>query len=298
MKTNLRGSLYAIVSGFLYGFLGFFGLSAINNDLSITNMLFWRFAIAAMVLFFLLLPKLKQLTFSRTFVLAFLNGALFYALSTLLYFYACQYMSSGLAMVIFFTYPIVVMLINNLCYQQPISKICYFSMALILGGMCLMIDFESFRWDLTGLIFGVISGFFYACYIVSSKRTILAPELSTFSISLGCMVTFLLLSMMNKSLFVPSIPLIWGNLIGIAIISTAVPVLLFLYSLKFISSTKAAILSVLEPVFVVIFGILLLGEELNPGHFFGGFLILTGALLTLIFGEKEIGLKAKPISGN
>ncbi|HGF0879602.1 TPA: EamA/RhaT family transporter, partial [Legionella pneumophila] len=41
-----RGSFYAILSGFLYGFIGYFGISAIHGDLSASNMLFWRFLIS------------------------------------------------------------------------------------------------------------------------------------------------------------------------------------------------------------------------------------------------------------
>ncbi|BCA94795.1 hypothetical protein TUM19329_11560 [Legionella antarctica] len=59
------------------------------------------------------------------------------------------------------------------------------------------------------------------------------------------------------------------------------------------SSEKASILSVLEPVFVVVFGVLLLGETLKPWHALGVVFVLAGALITL-FGHK-INLRPKLI---
>ena len=71
--------------------------------------------------------------------------------------------------------------------------------------------------------------------------------------------------------------------------ATVIPILLMLYGLKYISSEKASILSVLEPVFVVIFGILLLGESLRFLSAVGIVLILAGALMTLFSHKIRLG---------
>jgi drug/metabolite transporter (DMT)-like permease len=66
-----------------------------------------------------------------------------------------------------------------------------------------------------------------------------------------------------------------------AIICTALPILLLLKGLKYISSEKAAIVSVLEPVFVLLSGIILLGETVSVMQIFGTIIILSGAVITL-----------------
>lgn len=287
-SDNIRGSFFAISSGFLYGFLGFFGLSALNNGLSINTMLFWRFFIASLVLLLTQMPFLPKIAFfSSAFVQAFLNGAVFYGLSTLLFFHASQYIGSGLAMVIFFSYPLMVMLLNIFLYRHHISRLCYLSILVILSGMLLIVDFQALQFNLTGLLTGLLSGFFYACYIVSSKNNRLSPEVSTLAVSLGCTFTFCILSLVHADLAFPESAIVWLDLIGIGTISTAIPLLLLLYSLKWIGSTKASLLSVLEPVFVVIFGVLLLGESLKPVQIPGMFLILAGALITLFARQPK-----------
>ncbi|KTD64934.1 DMT family transporter [Legionella shakespearei] len=281
-----KGSLYAILSGFLYGFIGYFGLSAMNGNLSASTMLFWRFLISSVVILILLLPKIRKVNDSyKSMFIAFMSGALYYGISTLLYFYSSGYIGSGLAMVIFFTYPVIIMLLNYFFYGQFIPRIYYLATAIILIGMMLLIDMNEIAFDLSGILLGLASAFCYACYLVASKRNTLSPDVSTLMVCLGCMTTSLLVSFFSHSFTVPTTFPVWINLLGIGIVATVVPILLMLHSLKYISSEKASILSVLEPVFVVIFGVLLLGEELKPWHALGIVFVLAGALITL-FSHK------------
>lgn len=281
-----RGSLYAILSGFLYGFIGYFGLSAINGNLSASTMLFWRFLISSIVILIILIPQIKTFNDSfKSMFIAFLSGAFYYGISTLLYFYASQYIGSGLSMVIFFTYPVIIMLLNYFFYGQLIPKIYYLATFIILIGMLLLVDMDEVAFDILGILLGLVSAFFYACYIIASKKNRISPNISTLMVCLGCMTTSLIVSIGTNSFSIPVSYSVWFNLLGIGIIATVIPIVLMLHSLKYISSEKASILSVLEPVFVVIFGVLLLGEELKPWHALGVVFVLAGALITL-FSHK------------
>jgi drug/metabolite transporter (DMT)-like permease len=280
--SEQKGSLYAILSGFLYGFIGYFGLSAINGNLSASTMLFWRFLIASILMLFVVIPHLKTSKhLLGSLLIALFCGAVYYGISTMLYFYASLYIGSGLAMVIFFTYPVIIMLLNYLFYGQSIPAVYYLATLIILVGMVLLVDMDAIGFDLLGIALGLASSFFYACYIVASKKNVMPPTLSTFMVCVGCMVTSLLVSLWDGSFTLPQGMYTWLNLLGIGVVATVIPILLMLYSLKYISSEKASLLSVLEPVFVVILGVLLLGETLKPGHAVGVVLVLAGALLTL-----------------
>ena len=281
-----RGSLYAIGSGVLYGSVGYFGLSAINGHLSTSNMLFWRFFISSVVILLILIPQLRTINDSYKQMLgAFVNGAFYYSLSTLLYFLASQYIGTGLSMVIFFTYPVIIMLLNYFFYGQLIPKIYYLAIFIILIGMMLLINTKEMAFDMFGISLGLASAFFYACYLWFSKKNTISPNVSTLMVCLGCMMTCFLVAYFGNTFEVPSSTTVWMNLLGIGIIATVLPILLMLHSLKYISSERASLLSVLEPVFVVILGVFLLGEELEPWHAFGIVFILAGALITL-FSHK------------
>lgn len=281
-SSEQRGSVYAILSGFLYGFIGYFGLSAINQHLSASTMLFWRFLISSLLMAIILIPQFKTFKqYSKPLLIAFGTGVFYYGISTLLYFYASLYIGSGLSMVIFFTYPVIIMVLNYFFYGQLIPKIYYLAIVIILFGMLLMIDMKQVGFDLIGIALGLASSFFYACYIISSKKNEMPPNLSTLMVCLGCMTTSFIVSYLDHSLTIPQNMDAWLNILGIGVIATVIPILLMLHSLKYISSEKASILSVLEPVFVVIFGVILLGETLQPWHALGVVLVLLGALITL-----------------
>lgn len=281
-SQDRRGSFYAILSGFLYGFIGFFGMSAINAQLSVSTMLFWRFLISSLVMMALVALQIRTMKDSfKALFMAYLNGVFFYGCSTYLYFCASMYIGSGFAMVLFFTYPVFIMILNYLLYGENMTKIYYIAILVILLGMILLIDFNQISFDLTGLVLTLISSLFYAGYVMASKKSDISPQGSTLMVCLGCMTTSFVVAMVTQSLEMPSTLSVWANLFGIGVIATVIPILLLLISLKYISSEKASILSVLEPVFVVIFGVLLLDESMQAKNAVGIVLILSGALMTL-----------------
>lgn len=288
INKEFRYSLSAISSGFLYGFIGYFGLGAIHGHMSVSTMLFWRFLIASIVILILILPNLKNTVSSaKNLFFVFLIGAFHYGLSAFLYFESSQYIGSGLGMVIFYTYPVLIMLLNYFFYKQYIPRLYYLAIVIILLGMMFLIDFHALSLNLWGIILGVASAFFYACYIISSKTYRLPPHLTTLMVCLGCTATSFCFSLCTHSLVMPQTLSVWYHLFGISLIATVCPILLLLYSLNYLSAEKASILSVLEPVFVVILGVLLLDEQLSLWNVLGIILILSGALITLFSQPQQ-----------
>ena len=134
---------------------------------------------------------------------------------------------------------------------------------------------------------GVISAAGYAAYIVFSKKITLPPVISTLMVSAGCATTCFFLALIDGSFVIPSTQFAWGNIAGMSIICTVIPIILLLQALKIISSEKASILSVLEPVFVVLVGIVLLNEYVAWNQIIGVIIVLSGALLSLLSNEKS-----------
>ncbi|MGA2655027.1 MAG: DMT family transporter [Gammaproteobacteria bacterium] len=284
LNNETKGIIYIILSGFLYGFLGFFGVKAMESSSGdIANMLFWRFLIASSFILLVMLPKLKEMKVDLSAMLAILIGsAIFYGSSTLAFFASSTHIGTGLAMVIFFTYPAIVVLCNRFFYKHQVSNVYYISVVLILLGLILLADIGD-HFNYLGILLGLISAAGYAFYIMTSKKyNQLHPLLSTLLVSIGCAIFCLMIALYGKTFTVPQDPAFWLNGLGLGIIATAVPILLLLKGLQYISSAKASILGVLEPVFVVIFGVLLLGEEIKVLQALGVAIILGGALLALV----------------
>ena len=282
-----KGSLCALSSGLLYGLVGYFGMSIIATGCSIYNMLFWRFLTASLIMLVVLLVAQKNQKIDLGGAgKSFLYGGAFYSVSTVIYFFASKYIGTGLAMVIFFTYPALVMVINWLLYKKRPAKAYFAAVAVIMAGLVLLADYNALAVNALGIVLGVVSAAAYAAYIVFSKKIALSPGVSTLMVSAGCATTCFVLALVDGSLVVPATGELWINIVAISVICTVVPILFLLEALKTISSEKASILSVLEPVFVVLAGIVLLGEQVSWIQIFGVVIVLGGALLSLLSNEK------------
>lgn len=292
MRANQhKGELYAILSGFLYGFIGYFGVHVLKEGFSISSMQFWRFFIAVVLIsplaireIILYKPAFKEMFYS------FLGGVLFYGLSTYLYFLASEYLGTGLAMVVFFTFPVFVMVMNIIFFKFKIHPISYVAILVILIGMNFLIDSNEVKMDLKGVILGLLSSISFAGFMVTCGHRKLTSNVFTLMVSLGCGVTGLIVCIAQQQLQVPTALNSLWPMLGISVIATLAPIILLQKSMHFISSQKAALLSVLEPVFVVIFGVYLLDEHMTLRHFLGVFIILSGALLAL-FDESKATLR-------
>lgn len=280
--SSQKGNWLAITSGFLYGLLGYFGMRLIGTGMSALNISCWRFLLSFILMLTIFLFSSRKCHFTKEYIQAFLNGALFYAAPSSLFFLGSQYIGTGQCMVIFFSFPVFVMMLNRIFYGQVIKRRYFISFLIIIIGLIMLVDVKEVNFDILGIGLGLLSAVFYAFYVVFSKKIILPALPTTMMVSLGCFFTSLILALAQGSFFVPSHQEQWLSIIGLAIICTCVPIFLMLESLKYISSDRASLLSVLEPVFTVIFGVMLLGEILTMRALIGIIITLIGALTVSI----------------
>ena len=282
LSNENKGSLYCTISGLLYGLIGYFGANIMDANISAFNMLFWRFLIASIFILIVLLPNIHkfQLKFSDVIIPLALGG-IFYGVGSGIYFISTRHIGTGLSMVIFFTYPLMIILGNALLYKERITRIYYVSVFMIIIGMIFLVDINEFKVDLYGVILALLSALGYAAYIAFSKKQTedLPPIISTLMVCLGSCASCLLISIFDNSFVVINSYNIWGHILGLAIICTVIPILLMIEGLQYISAAKAGILSVLEPVGVFIIGTSILDEKVTLLQSVGVIIILIGALV-------------------
>lgn len=286
MDKQMKGTILVALSGVLYGTIGYFGTNLFQAGLSVTDLLFWRFLSSV---FWLLLAS-RSLGVGRSFsahqyktlALFFVLGAICYGGGTVLYFQSSFLIGTGLAMVLFFTYPLLVVAYSALKEGHWPNSVTWLSLLLIIVG-CVMIgsgDLGQVNW--TGIILAVISGMGYGIYILASKNRagVISPLLATFTVCLGNVVAlggYILLA--GQAFYWPENSFIIWNIALFGLIGTVLPVLLLLEGVKLISATKTAIISVLEPVTVLLVGVLLLGEPVSWIQAIGAVVILSSALV-------------------
>src|SRR3990167_5626520 len=178
MQTNykiiINASLLVAISGILYGFLGFLGTAVLQEKMAISAMLFWRFFVAGIWIFLFSLKNSPQGIFyqtnKRALFFMFFLGAISYAGSSEFYFIASQYTGTGLAMVIFFSYPIIVALVSWIKHRQNFNAVTILTLVAMMIGLFLLRDSSIHQFNMMGIFFGIVAAICYAFYVMGSKH--------------------------------------------------------------------------------------------------------------------------------
>lgn len=283
LAREKKGAWFAVLSGLFYGLFGYFGVTLMRSGISVYNLSFWRFAIAFVIMVGIVWYRgIKGPLTVKSVVSTLINGGVFYGGAGIIFFLACQYIGTGQSMVIFFIYPMWVIIYNWLFDGQPLMLHYFLSFGLILVGLIFLVDVTELNFNFMGVTLSILASLFYAIYLIWSKKLDVSPIESTMMVSLGCAVVGGVLAIMDNTLMLPTKIEQWLYLLGFATICTTIPILLLLKAMNYLSSEKASLLSVFEPLFAVIFGVLLLGEILYMNTVIGMVLTLAGAILVVV----------------
>lgn len=284
-KREMRGTFLVALSGMCYGLMGYLGTQLFANHFSVSNMLFWRFFIAMIWIFCITLLFSKN-TFLKhkvdtSLLKIILLGAVSYSGTSAFYFLACLHISTGLAMVIFFSYPIFVSLFALIAGQWRINKYALGSLATVLVGLIFLKGRGNSSLDTLGVALSILSALFYATYVYSSRHNAkrVDSRLLTLFICMGTSLIFFLIACYTHTFSLPTTFRAWFYIISLGIVATALPIQLLLDGLKYISPIKASVLSVLEPVVTVLVGFILLHETMSFLQVIGVLVVLLGAIL-------------------
>lgn len=303
LQTNHRLAIFFIaVSGMLYGCLGLFGTWMLKQGYSVSNMLFWRFATAALMILPMALKQIRSAkqnlgqglrqslrqNLNLGEISASLIGALLFSTSAALYFMACSSIGTGLSGVIFFSYPVFIFLCLWLFVKQPISRLSWGCLALVCVGFLLLNHgSKSAGLDAFGILIAVGAAVVYALYFLFSKKHAhdLDPWLSALILCLSSAAYFLIFSQFENSFLWPQSIQDWANVLALGFLATAAPILLMLLGLKSINADQAAIVSALEPVVSLALGVLFLEESLGLNQVFGMVIVLVGATASTLYAK-------------
>lgn len=283
-KPQIQAVGIIALSGILYGFLGFFGAQLLNEKFSVSTMLFWRFLIAGFWMLGYSCWKqeiaFKNLSRLSLFSIPLFLSTICYSAGSAFYFLASRHTGTGLAMVIFFSYPLFVAIFAWAQNNWRINKYAMAALLAIVIGLFLLKGDDGNPITITGIVLGIISALFYAIYVFKTKQIVKEIVSSHFTmiICLNCAAIFLIISLTTQTFAFPTTLNAWVYIFAIGIVATAIPIQLLLEGLKVISPLKASMISVLEPVVTLLVGIMLLSEPISALQITGVFILLLGAI--------------------
>lgn len=280
---QVLGFIYVLIAGICFGFLGVFGRLAFQHGFSVGELLTYRFALASLLLWiglFVFNRKLIALSFKQILI-SVLLGCFGYALFSTLYFMSIQGISVALAALLLFTFPIFVNIGSHFILKERMGRTQVISLILATMGLMILLWGPLFVHSFKAVIYALSAALAYAVYVLLSGRLQKGVEplsSSLYVISAAAITLFVWHSpSMTKPFHFSSEDFL--IVLGLAVVCTVIPLTLFLSGLQKLSSSKASIVVMIEPVVATIAAWAVLGEKLSAGQSFGAGLVVIALVL-------------------
>ncbi|WFD10727.1 DMT family transporter [Tepidibacter hydrothermalis] len=290
-KDKLKGTLLVIISALTFGNIPLFSKFAYNEGLSVSTLLFLRFFTASIILWlYILIKKFKFKTTKANFRHILLISIIGYAGSSSGLFYAYKYISSSLATIVIYCYPIIVVGYEMICNRKngPDYK-KLFCLTTTTIGLVLVVCIGPMKINLTGVILAFLGAIAYAyfCVGIGDKRieSLNSIVVSTYVMS-SCMMFYFLQCVFTNE------PLLPSNMKGflysliLAIVCSIIPTVTMYEGVKRIGVGNSVIIGTFEPLFVCILGVVFLHEIITTNMVIGGSLIILSLIFLQVPSEK------------
>ncbi len=288
--SNLKGYLFAAIAAASYGTNPIFAIPLYYEGISVTSVLFMRYAMAVAIMFVATMiksPKAFVIKPKYVGLLAFMG--ILMVLSSIALFESYKYLSAGIASTLLFFYPVMVAIIMAIFYKERLTKKSWACLiTAFLGVVILSKNDDGGFISLLGLTLVMLSSLSYAIYLVYINRGPMKKintSTITFYVILGGFLVMIPYCLLDGGLMLPKTTPAWINAIGLGFFPTVISLIFTSRAIALIGSTETAIFGALEPLTAVILGILILGETLTITPAIGMILIFTS--VTVLMMKKK-----------
>src|SRR5437879_6207427 len=248
------GVALVIGSAVCFGTLGVFGKLAYRLGLTTPQLLSYRFALAAVLLWAAAIVIREPLPPRRSLIgLAIMGGAGYVGQSGA-YFNALHFIPASTNALLLYTFPVAVTLLAALLFGEPLTWTKLVAVGIAFIGTMLVVGAQLRGGSTLGIVLGLGSAAFYSGYILYGSRLLpgLPPVSATAAIMTSAAIVWGLYTAVIGQLAVtwtlPRVALITS----FATLGTTLPVLTFILGLRLVGPSRAAILSTFKPATTVL----------------------------------------------
>lgn len=288
MRRHAKGLLNGAIAAASYGTNPLFALPLYAGGIGVNSVLFYRYAFAVLIYgVWMKFVKKMPLGISKNEFLPLLILGLLFSLSSLTLFEAFKYIEAGIACTILFIYPVLVAVIMAVFFKEKLTGTIIVAIIFTSCGIGLLYNGKpGSTLNIHGVMTVFLSALLYALYIVGVKKIKAVQHITREKMSFYVMLFGLLVYIYNLKLCtqlqIIDKPILWLNAIGLSVLPTIVSLETINVAIKFIGSTKTAILGALEPLTAIVIGVAFFHEHLTMRIVTGVWMILTGVLIIVI----------------
>lgn len=302
MSSARLGLSLALISAAAFGTSGAFGKALFEGGWTPAAAVTARIGIAALVL---AIPTALELRgrwhlLRRNIWTILIYGMTGVAGCQLFYFIAIDHLSVGVALLLEYLSPVLLVLFAWARTRRAPSRLTMAGAALALAGLALVLNvFGGVQLDAIGVVFGLAAAVCSAAYFLVASRTDEdgLPPLALAGAGMAAGVLPLLvvgaLGILPMRATTESVEFVGHRvsflvpLLGIAVLAAAFAYVTGVMSARMLGSRVASFVALSEVLFAVLFAWLLLGELPLPIQLAGGALIVLGVILVRAAEDDE-----------
>ncbi len=287
MSKERQGTFLVLVSAISFGFMPIFARLAYSQGVGVDELLFVRFLLAFLIMGILLATSHRLVVPKRPDLLALIVlGALGYFLQSTFYFSALLFSPVAIVALLLYTYPVFVALGAHVLGWERISRRLAGAFMIALIGLVLVANPFG-----TVIGFGVFLAFAsaitYTFYILGGSKVLrrVRGDVAAFYVMGAASVSFGLTGALTGSIRLNWDVGGWFWVLIITLVCTVLAVTTFFMGVSRIGPSRAALISLIEPITSVLLSLALLGNKLSILQWFGGLMILVSTAITTVYGK-------------
>lgn len=276
-----KGLALILVAAASFGLMPLFSSAPYRDGISPTELLSLRFALAALLLWAIVIARGMTLPRGGALLTLIAMGLFGYAGVALCYFTALTLAPGVVVSLLLYLYPAFVVAFSWPLLGERPSPGRLLALLLALGGCALTIGYAGGAKPL-GVLLGSASGLFYALYTIAGRRLPdSVPALAQSAVVCTAAAFAVILLTLPAGPRLPASPGAWAGALALALVSTVLGLSAYLAGLRRLGAAPAAVLSTFEPVVTALAGAAFLAQPLSTGTLAGGALILSACILVL-----------------
>ncbi len=297
-RSPIVGFAIVIAAASMFGMLGPLSNFAYDAGMEPLPFVVWRGGIGMLATFAFIAWRMVRGVERRTPLRALDRGARISLVVAALaafglnfaMFIAFDLVTVALALLGFYTYPVVVAVVNVALGRESLDRPRIAALGLAVAGMIAVVASQldpasGIRFDAIGFGLALAAAGCQAVFVIISRSgysVVPATQAMGFILAITVVagIAITLVAGSEQALVYPVHDLsVMPLLLFTGLFAAAIPSILFLTGIRLIGGTRAGILMLFEPVVGVILAAALLGEQLAPIQVAGGLAILLAALI-------------------
>lgn len=212
-----------------------------------------------------------------------------FAVTPILLFASYNYISSGSATTIHFSYPVFVILASVFIFKEKATFTKAAAVLFCVAGLVLFYE-PGQSGGVMGIVLALTSGITYTFYMMFFDRSelkFIKPFKTNFYLSLISAGLVLVFALITKTFVILPSAKAWFMAFGFSFMLTVVACVLCQVGIVLVGAQKTAVLSTFEPITSVVMGVICFHETVGIKTGLGVLFILAAVLSVTLFDKKK-----------